>query len=127
LLHPYFDELPSTVRWLFADLSQSSNGPVLDYRVVLDELSYGALARRLGYHFRELRLDQRFRRLAASILAELEAEIIDHLATLGPVEMAAHFQALGTKHFSRHGNTLECAAYFAAAASPGYCAGGYRN
>lgn len=126
-LHPYFDQLPANVRWLFADITESANGPILNFRVQLDPQTYGALASRLDYHFRELRLDQRFRRLAATILAELEAEITEHLATLGAAQMAAHFFDLGAKKFARHGNTMDCAAYFAAAASPAYCSGGYRN
>ena len=125
-LHPYFDVLPD-VRWLFADLKVAAGGPVLRYRVELDYNQHGALARRLTFHFHELELDRRFRERAATVLVELEAEISQHLATLGAEQMAKHFLALGVREFECHGNTLETAAYFAAAESHQYCAGGYQN
>lgn len=124
-LHPYFDQLPSQVRWLFAEVTQSANGPLLQYWAALDPQTYGSLANRLDYHFRELQLDHRFQARAATILAELEAEITEHLGTLDAAQMAAHFYDLGVKEFIRHGNTLDGAAYFAAAASEAYCSGGY--
>jgi hypothetical protein len=124
-LHPYFDVLPN-VRWLFATLAVESGGPVLSYRVELDD-QYGPLARRLDYHFHELELDRRFRTLAATVLVELEAEISEHLGVLDAQDMAEHFRDLGQTSFVRHGNSLETAAYFAAAESYEYCSGGYRN
>jgi hypothetical protein len=124
-LHPYFDVLPN-VRWLFATLSVTSGGPVLNYRVELAQ-QYGVLARRLDYHFRELELDRRFKTMAATVLVELESEISDHLGVLDADQMSRHFHELGSTNFNRHGNTLETAAYFAAAESEEYCSGGYRN
>jgi hypothetical protein len=124
-LHPYFDVLPN-VRWLFAALTLEAGGPVLSYHVELDP-QYGALASRLDYHFRELELDRRFKNMAASVLVELEGEITEHLGLLDAAQMAARFQALGQTGFARHGNTLETAAYFAAADSADYCSGNYRN
>jgi hypothetical protein len=124
-LHPYFDVLPN-VRWLFATLAVASGGPVLSFRVELAD-QYGALARRLDYHFRELKLDRRFKTRAATVLVELEGEISDHLGILDADQMAQHFRELGLTSFNRHGNTLETAAYFAAAESDEYCSGGYRN
>lgn len=124
-LHPYFDALPNA-RWLFATLTLEAGGPVLSYRVDLDP-QHGALANRLGYHFRALELDRRFKRMAASVLVELEGEITEHLGVLDAAQMAAHFRGLGCTNFLRHGNTLETAAYFAAAESDAYCSGSYRN
>jgi hypothetical protein len=124
-LHPYFDALPNT-RWLFATLSMESGGPVLTYRVALGA-EHGALATRLGYHFRQLELDRRFRTMAATVLVELEAEISDHLGVLNAAETAQHFRELGELSFRRHGNSLETAAYFAASESNEYCSGSYKS
>lgn len=124
-LHPYFDVLPN-VRWLFASLAIASGGPILKFNVSLDD-QYGALARRLKYHFHELELDRRFKTLAATVLVELEAEIAEHLGVLNASGMAEHFRELGNRSFSRHGNSLETAAYFAASESEEYCSGSYKN
>jgi hypothetical protein len=125
-IHPYFDELPDDERWLFADLRRSSNGPVLMYRVELDR-EHGALAHRLDYHFRELKLDRRFKEASATMLVELEAEIEEHLGNFDESEMAAHFAHLANRSLRLHGNVIETAAYFAAAENGEYCAGGFRS
>src|SRR5579871_3699900 len=93
-IHPYFDELPDDERWLFAELKRSSDGPVLIYRVDLDRAKYGTLARRLGYHFRELKLSQRFKIASATVLVELEAAIDERLGRFNKDQMAAHFTDL---------------------------------
>ncbi len=85
------------------------------------------LARRLGYHFRTLKLDCRMRTLSSKILVELEADIEDHLGQLGPKGMKVHCESEATRRFKRHGNTLEAAAYRAAAENELFCNGGYRN
>lgn len=126
-MHPYFDVLPNDVRWLFADLTIEDGGPVLSFRVELDPDQYGALASRLNFHFNGLQLDRRFKAMAATVLVELEAEISQHLVTLGPAQMSLHFRDLANRTFERHGNSLESAAYFAAADSPEYCEGAYLN
>ncbi len=127
LLHPYFDILPHRERWLFADMSIENEGPVLSYRVQLNEDEFGLLARRLSFHFDQLRLDRRFSERAATILAELESDIAEFLNALAPDVRATHFESVAERTFHRHGNTLEAAAYFAAAQSPQYCEGAWRN
>lgn len=122
LLHPYFDNLPN-IRWLFADLSFDSGGPVLTFRVLLDAEVYGNLAGRLSYHFEKLQLDRRFQERASKVLVEIESDMADKFETLGAGGMAEHFQSEAERHFLRHGNSLESAGYFAAAANPEYCAG----
>ncbi|MEZ0018229.1 HNH endonuclease [Sinorhizobium fredii] len=124
-IHPYYDRLPNE-RWLFAGLAIEENGPVLHYRVQLDP-RHGALSQRLSFHFRELTLSERMRVHAATILREMEADINDFLEQLGPEGIKAHFLDSGGKSFARHGNTLEAAAYFAAAENDDYCSGRFRN
>ena len=126
-LHPYFDELPNDVRWLFADLTIVSGGPVITYRVELDAAIYGLVAHRLSYHFRELRLENRFRREAAAILNELEAEVTQRQHELSAQQIAEHLADKAELLSARIPNSLEAAAYFAAADSPAYCAGQFRN
>jgi hypothetical protein len=74
-----------------------------------------------------LKLGQRFKDMAATVLVELESEITEHLGALDAAQMANHFRDLANRQFRRHGNTLETAAYFAAAESQLYCSGNYRN
>lgn len=126
-LHPYFDRLPPSTQWLFADIKYSGNGPVLTYRVGLDPNVHGAVAHRLKYHFRELELDRRFKEASATVLVELEAILDEHLTQFNADQMAAHFKTLGRRHLRLHGNRLEMAAYFAAAGNADYCAGSFRN
>jgi 5-methylcytosine-specific restriction endonuclease McrA len=126
-LHPYFDQLPQTAQWLFAEIKRSGNGPVLIYRVELDPNGYGAVAHRLKYHFRELELDRRFKEASSTVLVELEAILDEHLGQFDADQIAAHYEDLGRRHLRLHGNKLEMAAYFAAAANKDYCAGCFRN
>jgi hypothetical protein len=126
-LHPYFDELPDNVRWLFADLIIRQGGPILNYRVDLDEHEHGVLAGRLQYHFRELQLEQRFRRQAASVLNELEAEVTQRAHELDAQQIADHLRDRAQQLAKGSLNALETAAYFAAAESDEYCAGEFRN
>ncbi|WP_147270283.1 MULTISPECIES: HNH endonuclease [Rhodopseudomonas] len=126
-LHPYFDRLPQDIRWLFAELKSLGNGPVLTYRVELDESQHGAIAHRLSYHFYELQLGRRFKEASATILVELEAILDEHLGQFDAAQMAAHYNDLGLRSLRLHGNRLETAAYFAAAENADYCSGNYRN
>lgn len=126
LLHPYYDVLPN-IRWLFADLEFESGGPVLRYRVALDTAAYGNLAGRLAYHFEKLELDRRFRERASRVLVEIESDLADHFAVLGLEGMKEHFHAESARRFARHGNSLESAAYEAAALNDEFCAGRFRN
>jgi len=126
-LHPYFDELPNSIRWLQAELAVKRGGPVLTYKVELYGNKYSILADRLQYHFRELHLERRFRRQAASILNEIEAEVTQRAHELDARQLAAHLQDRGDQLASRSLNSLETAAYYAAASSPAYCAGSFRN
>jgi hypothetical protein len=126
-IHPYFDELPIDVRWLQAELMVQQGGPVLTFRVELNENVHGIVADRLRYHFRELRLEQRFRRQAASILNEIEAEVTQRAHSLDARQLAAHLKDRADQLASRWLNALDTAAYYAAAASPAYCGGSFRN
>ncbi|PPC83049.1 MAG: hypothetical protein CTY31_12520 [Hyphomicrobium sp.] len=127
LLHPYFDVLPHTQRWLFATLTIEFEGPVLNYFVQLDEATHGLLSRRLQFHFNQLRLSSRFSVRSATVLAELEADIEMHLERLGADGITDHFNSMALRSFKLHGNTFEGAAYFAAAQSLQYCQGAWRN
>lgn len=126
-LHPYFDKLPNDVQWLFADLEVIEGGPVLRFRVELDQAIHGSLARRLSYHFETLQLASRFKKLSTSVLAVLEDAIAQHLGRLGPAGMADHFREEGERFFRAQGNCLDAASHFAAAASNAYCQGAYIN
>lgn len=126
-LHPYFDHLPQHERWLFADLTIQHGGPMLSYRVDLDEGEYGDLARRLDYHFRELKLESRFRRQAAAVLLELEAEVSQKEHELNSTQISAHLRDRALQFAERNLNSLETAAYYAASCSDEYCAGEFRN
>lgn len=126
LLHPYFDRLPAQP-WLFAQLDRKADGPVLNYRVNLDEALFGNIAPRLEYHFATLQLDRRMRVRSAKVLVELQADVEGYLAALGPEGLKAHFASEAAKHYDRHGNTLEAAAYRAASVHDEFCAGDYRN
>jgi hypothetical protein len=126
LLHPYFDRLPRDVRWLFAVLSMSANGPVLAYHVNLNA-AHGAVAGRLTYHFRELQLGRRYRERSSKVLVEIESDLEGLFATLGPEGLMAHFTSVAEKKFEDHGNVLEAAAYAAAAENDAYCQGQYRS
>lgn len=126
LLHPYYDRLPN-IRWLFADLGVEAGGPVLRYRVALDPGVHGDLAGRLAYHFRKLELDRRFQERSAKVLIEIEADLTDLVETLGAVGMQEHFSSEAARHFSRHGNSLESAAYLAASLNADFCAGEFRS
>lgn len=125
LLHPYFDALPNE-KWLFAHLTIEAGGPVLEYFVCLDA-RHGNLSKRLNYHFAKLELSRRMKSVSAQILVEMEADIDEYLEDLGSQGIRDHFQDQGEKVFRRHGNTLEMAAYFAAAQNTKYCAGEYRS
>lgn len=127
ILHPYFDRLPTNVRWLFADIEFEANGPMLAYRVQLNAAHHPVLSSRLEYHFRELELGWRFRREAASILNELELEVTQRNHELNAGQMSEHFADRAEQLASRNPNSLETAAYYAAAASPQYCSGNFRN
>lgn len=126
-LHPYFDQLPADVRWLFAKLSIQHGGPTLTYQVTLDENEHGDLAGRLHYHFTELQLEKRFRRQAAAILTELESEVVQRTYTLSGTQIAAHLENRAEQFAGQNLNSLEAAAYFAAAESKEYCEGKFRN
>lgn len=126
-LHPYFDRLPETIRWLFAELEVRDGGPTLTYFVSLNEDEYGGLAGKLIYHFRELRLEKRFRRQAAAVLVELEAEMTQLAHELEPEQIAAHLLNRADQFGARNLNSLETAAYYAAAASEVYRNGNFRN
>jgi hypothetical protein len=126
LLHPYFDRLP-VQPWLFAQLDRKADGPVLNYWVDLDETEYGNIAPRLEYHFATLQLDRRMRVRSAKALVELQSDIEGYLADLGPEGLKAHFASEAAKHFERHGNSLEAAAYRAASINDEFCSGDYRN
>lgn len=125
-LHPYFDRLPAQ-RWLFARIDRQANGPVLNYRVELDPDEHGTLAARLSYHFDTLRLSERMRKRSSKMLVELQGDVEAHLEALGPNGLRHHFHEEAEKHFNRHGNTLEAAAYRAASLDNEFCAGAYRN
>jgi hypothetical protein len=125
-LHPYFDVLPAT-RWLVAALHAESGGPAIVFDVLLDEDQYGAVACRLKYQFGELKLSSRFGVIAATILAEMEDVLSQHLDGLNSAEVAEHFESEARRYFRVHGNCLEAAAYFAAASNVDYCAGAYRS
>lgn len=126
-LHPYFDHLPENERWLFADLTIQHGGPVLSYRVALDAGEHGDLAWRLDYHFRELKLQSRFRRQAAAVLLELEAEVSQNEHELNGAQISAHLIDRALQFAERNLNSLETAAYFAASSSDEYCAGEFRS
>lgn len=126
LLHPYFDRLPAQP-WLFAEIDRKADGPVLNFRVQLDEGQHGNIAPRLKYHFATLRLDSRMRVRSAKVLIELQADVEQYLAGLGVDGLKAHFASEAAKHFARHGNTLEAAAYRAASTNDAFCAGEYKN
>jgi hypothetical protein len=64
---------------------------------------------------------------ASTILVEMEADIDDYLEHLGSDGLKRHFADAGQRAFDRHGNTIESAAYFAAAANDDYCSGAYKN
>ncbi len=125
LLHPYFDNLPME-RWLFADLTIEEGGPVLEYHVRLDS-GHGAISERLGHHFEKLKLSHRMKVQSAQILVEIQATIEEFLGEMGPDGLKEHFQSAGEKIFRTHGNTMEMAAYFAAAENENYCSGAYRS
>jgi hypothetical protein len=125
LLHPYFDKLPN-VQWLFANLVIEAGGPVLHHFVDLDA-AHGVLRDRLKYHFKTLNLSERMKVQSARILVELEAKIEERLEALGVEGVKQHFQDEGERSLRRHGNTIETAAYFAAAENDEYCSGSYRN
>lgn len=126
LLHPYYDRLPSDVRWLFAAMSFNANGPVLSYRVDLDA-ACGAIAGRLTYHFRELELGRRYRERSSKVLVEIESDLEGLFELLGPAGLKAHFEGVSAKKFADHGNVLEGAAYAAAAENDPFCQGHYRS
>lgn len=126
LLHPYFDRLPAEP-WLFANLARKANGPVLNYHVHLDEALHGNVAPRLEYHFATLQLDRRMRVRSAKVLVELQSDLEEYLADLGVDGLKAHFASEAAKHYDRHGNTLEAAAYRAASVNDAFCAGEYKN
>lgn len=126
LLHPYFDRLPSQP-WLFAELDRKDGGPVLNFRVHLDAAQHGTIAPRLKYHFAKLQLDRRMRVRSAKVLVELQSDLEEYLVDLGVEGLKAHFASEAAKHYSRHGNTLEAAAYRAASVNDAFCAGEYRN
>ncbi len=126
LLHPYFDRLP-VQPWLFAQLDRKADGPVLNYWVHLDEAQHGPIAPRLVYHFATLQLGRRMRVRSAKVLVELQADVEAYLGGLGPEGLKAHFASEAAKHYDRHGNTLEAAAYLAASVNEDFCAGDYRN
>ncbi len=126
LLHPYFDRLP-VQPWLFAAIDRTADGPVLKFRVQLDEAQHGNIAPRLAYHFDTLSLDSRMRVRSARVLIELQADVEQYLADLGAGGLKVHFASEADKHFARHGNTLEAAAYRAASTNDAFCAGDYKN
>jgi hypothetical protein len=126
LLHPYFDRLPAQP-WLFAQLNRKADGPVLNYWVHLNEAQHGNIAPRLEYHFATLQLDRRMRVRSAKVLVELQADVEGYLADLGADGLKAHFASEAAKHYNRHGNTLEAAAYRAASVNDAFCAGEYKN
>lgn len=126
LLHPYFDRLPAQP-WLFADIDRKADGPVLNFRVHLDEALHGNIAPRLEYHFATLRLDSRMRVRSAKVLIELQTDLEDYLSGLGVEGLKAHFASEAAKHYGRHGNTLEAAAYRAASLNDAFCAGEYKS
>jgi hypothetical protein len=126
-LHPYFDKLPTDVRWLFAELAIQNGGPTLIYHVDLDHDQYGSLAGKLQYHFRELQLERRFRRQAASVLSELEAEVTQRTHELDAEQIAAHLLDRAHQFAEINLNSLETATYHAAAASHDYCQGQFRS
>lgn len=126
LLHPYFDRLPAQP-WLFAELDRKDGGPVLNFRVHLDEGQHGSIAPRLEYHFTTLQLDRRMRVRSAKVLIELQSDLEQYLTDLGVNGLKAHFASEAVKHYARHGNTLEAAAYRAASVNDAFCAGEYKN
>jgi hypothetical protein len=126
LLHPYFDRLP-TEPWLFAQLDRKAGGPVLNFWVHLDEAQHGNIAPRLEYHFTTLQLDRRMRVRSAKVLVELQSDIEEYLADLGMNGLKAHFASEAAKHYARHGNTLEAAAFRAASVNDAFCTGEYKN
>ncbi|MFT4121937.1 hypothetical protein [Bradyrhizobium sp.] len=126
-LHPYFDRLPENIRWLFAELEIRDGGPILTYFVSLDEEKYGGLSGKLIYHFRELGLEKRFRRQAAAVLVELESEVTQLALDLRSKQVAAHLLNRAQQFGTRNLNSLETAAYYAAAASEVYCNGNFCN
>jgi len=85
------------------------------------------LAWRLDYHFRELKLRSRFRRQAAAVLVELEAEVSQKEHELNGAQISAHLMDRALQFADRSLNSLETAAYFAASASEEYCAGEFRS
>ncbi len=125
LLHPYFDVLPNE-KWMFARLNIEEGGPVLEYFAQLDT-RHGALSDRLSFHFTKLELPRRMKSISAQVLVEMEADIEEHLSNFGEQWISDHFRDQGERVFRRHGNTIEMAAYFAAAQNLNYCAGAYRS
>jgi len=126
LLHPYFDRLPAQP-WLFADIDRKEGGPVLNFHVHLDQAVHGSIAPRLEYHFATLELDRRMRVRSSKVLVELQADLEEYLTAIGVDGLKAHFASEAAKHFTRHGNSLEAAAYRAASVNDAFCAGEYRN
>jgi hypothetical protein len=121
LLHPYFDRLPP-VRWLFARVEFTAGGPVLLYSAHLQP-DHGNIAARLNFHFGRLELSDRFRPRAAKILLELQEVARDLFPATGRIGLQTHLRAEAGRLFARDGNTIEMAAYHAAADSDPFCAG----
>lgn len=125
LLHPYFDRLPR-VRWLFATMEFAADGPVLLFGAHL-AVAHGGIAARLSYHFERLRLSERFRPRAAKVLVELQEEARDLFGSIGAQGLRTHFRAEAERLFERDGNSIETAAYHAAADSDPFCGGAHVN
>jgi hypothetical protein len=49
------------------------------------------------------------------------------LEPLGQAGIADHFRNEADRHFHRHGNSLEAAAYLSASNNADFCSGQYRN
>jgi hypothetical protein len=126
LLHPYFDVLPN-LRWLFAELQFSDNGPKFSYRVFLNPGEHPILAERLRFHFETFQLSRRFREQAALTLVDIENDLADLFPSLGPQGLKAHLESESKRHLQRHGNCLESAAYLAASENADFCNGRYSN
>lgn len=121
LLHPYFDRLPA-VCWLFARIEFNQGGPVLVYSAHLPE-DHGRVAARLGFHFARLDLSDRFRHRAAKVLVEMQEDVRSLSAKAGAAGLRLHFRAEADRLSQRDANTIEAAAYHAAADSMPFCAG----
>jgi 5-methylcytosine-specific restriction endonuclease McrA len=123
-LHPYYDDVTKD-RWLRGRVTIANHGVSIAFDIEPGSTWSDALAERVRYHFKALKLASRFNVLAGSELSQIRGKLIELHRRAGANGVKAHLMedALSRERVAR--NAWQTATYFALAQDNDFCSHGF--